>query len=276
VRKATATKSSTVWLPTGGETGPNYLKTLVGAAGIEPATYGLEEHHNPNSQVVGRTTDSPAILSRQANYPHALRHVEMYRHVPKCVQNPHKSPHSQPSYANPNFLKIRAPGRVRRRPDHRSRLGHHRVDSPLLIHTYVGVGAPRWRQRRRDAPESSASLGEGLDQSPGLPRNPTHSEFHYCLDNRDALNPLVEHGRLFEMHEQMLSRAHNAHLHPLRFGGTKKPSRTVEGVNTPGTTGVAVELGSWACDRSSRRLSTPGVGCQYVCADFSAQEQDFR
>src|SRR5258708_4180147 len=32
-----------------------------------------------------------------------------------------------------------------------------------------------------------------------FPRIRTHSEFHYYLDNRDALNLLVDHGRLFEM-----------------------------------------------------------------------------
>ena len=37
----------------------------------------------------------------------------------------------------------------------------------------------------------------------------THSEFHYYLDNREALNLLVEHGRLFDMHEQMLEELRN-------------------------------------------------------------------
>ena len=56
---------------------------------------------------------------------------------------------------------------------------------------------------------SSASLGKGLGQSLGFPGIHTHSEFHYYLDDRAALNLLVEHGRLFDVHEQMLEELRN-------------------------------------------------------------------
>ena len=141
--------------------------------GIGPTTYGLEERHNLNSQVVGRTTDSPATLSRCTSYPHVASRVKLYRHVPKCSQTPHKSPHSQHSHANTNILKIRSPGGALRRPNHRSRSGDHRDDSPLPIHPNVGVGAPRWRQRRRDSPASSALWEKGLVNHSGLPSLPS-------------------------------------------------------------------------------------------------------
>src|SRR2546428_752483 len=37
----------------------------------------------------------------------------------------------------------------------------------------------------------------------------THSEFHYFLDNRQALEALVEHGRLADVHPLMLEELRN-------------------------------------------------------------------
>src|SRR5580658_9688393 len=45
---------------------------------------------------------------------------------------------------------------------------------------------------------------KGLINRWAFPGIRMHSEFHYYLDNREALNLLVEHGRFFEVHAQML------------------------------------------------------------------------
>src|SRR5229473_1025842 len=50
---------------------------------------------------------------------------------------------------------------------------------------------------------------KGLVNRWAFPGIRTHSEFHYYLDNREALNLLVEHGRLFEVHEEMLEELRN-------------------------------------------------------------------
>jgi len=50
---------------------------------------------------------------------------------------------------------------------------------------------------------------KGLINRWAFPGIRTHSEFHYYLDNREALNLLVEHGRLFDVHEQMLEELRN-------------------------------------------------------------------
>jgi DNA-binding HxlR family transcriptional regulator len=50
---------------------------------------------------------------------------------------------------------------------------------------------------------------KGLINRWAFPGIRTHSEFYYYLDNREALNLLVEHGRLFDVHEQMLEELRN-------------------------------------------------------------------
>lgn len=52
---------------------------------------------------------------------------------------------------------------------------------------------------------------KGLVNRWAFPGIRTHSEFHYYLENREALNLLVEHGRLPEVHPQMLEELRNNH-----------------------------------------------------------------
>src|SRR2546427_616087 len=49
----------------------------------------------------------------------------------------------------------------------------------------------------------------GLINRFAFPGIRTHSEFHYYIDNRKALELLVEHGRLADLHPQMLEELRN-------------------------------------------------------------------
>src|SRR5258708_314308 len=133
----------------------------------------------------------------------------MCRHVPKSMRGPHKSPHSHPSMQTQTFSKFVRPGesaggRITDRDlDIIETILRYRFTPTSELVRLVGGNEDVTLRRLRRLWE------KGLVNRWAFPGFRTHSEFHYYLDDREALNLLVEHQRLFEVHEQMLEELRN-------------------------------------------------------------------